>query len=494
MSSDTNTCYSLPHKGVILSVININSITAPARLQELQHFVDANDVSILALSETKLDATIHSSLYSLKGFHMPVLRNRTRKGGGVAIYVRNTLPFSQIECLESNTFETIWVKIKVSKVTLLLCSAYLPPSTTGDKQDEFLDYLSDSLLEAQRFCPDLTAFVGDLNAGNCWLPTDAANHSPITPFEMKLKTTSETLNLTQLIHSPTRIQNNTHNLRDLAFVSQPSLITATHVAPPFSNIDHLPLIISLSLQTKFERQNHTVTLWDYPKTNIDGLIAELSRTDWESITNENIDEAVESLTSTILHVAKLHIPTKTIKIRNNKPWFSAELRREMRKRDRLFKLAQRNNTEIDWTRWRSQRNLVTSLNRKLKNETIQNSIASLMDSRKSPYKYHKILKSITGFKRKTSLAPLIVGDDILSDDIEKSEALNSYFCSQTEINISEHHLESLRIYKSNHPRTPQEFQFTPITPREVMNTINILDTSKACGSDDLPIKLIKMTA
>ena len=144
-------------------------------------------------------------------------------------------------------------------------------------------------------------------------------------------------------------------------MSHPSLVRATQVAPPFSNIDHLPLIISLSLQTTFERQNPTVTIWDYPKTNTDGLIAELSRTDWESITNENIDEAVESLTKTILHVAKLHIPTKTIKIRNNKPWFSAELRREMRKRDRLFKLAQRNNTEIDWTRWRTQRNLVTNL-------------------------------------------------------------------------------------------------------------------------------------
>ena len=117
-----------------------------------------------------------------------------------------------------------------------------------------------------------------------------------------------------------------------------------------------------------------------------------------------------------------------------------------------------------------------------------------MNSRKSPYKYHKILKSITGFKRKTSLTPLIVGDDILSDDTEKTEALNSYFCSQTDINISEQHLESLRIYKSNHPRTRHEFQFTPITPREVMNTINTLDASKACGSDDLPIKLIKITA
>ena len=62
----------LPSKNVNISAININSITAPERPMELQSFVDSNDISILALSETKLDATIHPSLYSLEGFHAPV--------------------------------------------------------------------------------------------------------------------------------------------------------------------------------------------------------------------------------------------------------------------------------------------------------------------------------------------------------------------------------------------------------------------------------------
>ena len=86
----------LPHKSVNISAININSITAPDRLQELQHFVDNNDISILALSEMKVDSSIHPSLYTLTGFHTPVIKPRTRKGGGVAVYIRNTIPFSQI--------------------------------------------------------------------------------------------------------------------------------------------------------------------------------------------------------------------------------------------------------------------------------------------------------------------------------------------------------------------------------------------------------------
>ena len=215
---------------------------------------------------------------------------------------------------------------------------------------------------------------------------------------------------------------------------------------------------------------------------------------WNAITNADIEDAVELLTSAILRTAEAHIPKKVIRTRTHKPWVSAELRREMRKRDRLFKIAQNSNSERDWTRWRSQRNIVTGLNRKLKNEVIKHKVNLLIANKQTPYKYHKILKSITGFKQNTLMAPLIVADDILSDDLQKTEALNSYFCAQTEINITYDHLQSLREYKTSHPRTPHDFHFTPITPQEIMSIINGLDPSKACGSDGLTVRLVKMAA
>ena len=484
----------LPNKFVRISAININSITAPARLQELQNFVDSKDVSILALTETKLDSTIHPSLYQLNGFHAPVLNNRTRKGGGVAIFVRNTLPFSHIPSLESNSFETIWVKVRVQKSTLLICSSYLPPHTAAHKQCEFLDYLSDSILEAQKYLPDLITLVGDWNAGNSWLPHNAPHHSPITSFEVNLKNVTETLELSQLINTATRIQHGTHNLRDLAFVDRPQLIKAAEVTPPFSSIDHQPLLITLTLQTSHENQQPTIKIWDYKSTDIEGLTRTLSAINWSEITDKDIDEAVELLSSTIITAANQHIPTKLVRVRNDKPWFSAELRREMRKRDRLFRQARRRNTEQDWMRWRCQRNVVTSLNRKLKNENLKEKINALLDSKKSPYKYHQIIKSITGFKRSSTIPPLTVGDDILSEDHHKAEAFNSYFSSQTDIDVSNHHTESLERYKSNHIKTPHVFHFTPISPREVLKIINVMDASKACGSDGIPTKLIKMIA
>ena len=479
---------------VRISAININSITASARLQELQNFVDSNEVSILALTETKLDSTVHPSLYQLRGFHAPVLKNRTRKGGGVALFIRNSLPFSQISSIESISFEAIWIKVRVHKSTLLICSAYLPPNTTTEKQSEFLDYLSDSVTEANKFSPDLIALVGDWNAGNCWLSPINRYHTPVTPFEINLKHTTESLGLTQLINTATRIQGDTFNLRDLALVDRPALVKAVDVAPPFSNIDHLPLLITLSLLTKYEQQNMTKKIWDYQNTDIAGFTNSLSETNWNEIADKDTDEAVELLSTSIVRVAEKHIPTKIVRVRNNKPWFSAELRREIRKRDRLFRLAKQSNNERDWARWRCQRNIVTSRNRKLKNENLKNKVNRLLTSKQNPYEYHQILKSITGFKQQSTIPPLTVGDSIFSEDLHKAEAFNSYFSSQTNIEVSDHHVNFLDNYKTRSNKTPHVFHFTPITPREVMQKINGMDASKACGSDGLPTRLIKMTA
>lgn len=484
----------LQYKDIKISAININSITAPERLQELQHFVDANGISILALSEIKIDAEVHHSLYSLKGFHAPVLNFRTRRGGGVAIYIKSNIPFSHATDLENDGFETVWVRIKVKKETIVLCSCYLPPHASSEKQNEFLDYLTDSVSEAQKYMPDLIAVAGDFNAGNCWLPARAPRHSPVTPFETALKNTTETIALTQVINTATRIQNGIHNIRDLAFVDRTDLIKDVEVVPSFSNLDHLPLILTLSMQLHDNFPRPNIKIWDYSNTDIAGLIEALANTDWDYITNRDLDEAVDLLSTAVLRAADKYIPSKTIKIRNDKPWLTSELRREMRKRDRLFKQARSTDHAQAWDRWRSQRNLVTGLNRRLKREHLKLKINVLIENKKNPYKYHKILKSITGFRRDAVSAPLITDNNILNTDEQKAEAFNIYFCSQTNISVGNNHLKFLQKYKTDHIKTAHTLDFVPITPNEVLRTINKLDASKACGPDKLPAKLIKMSA
>ena len=192
-----------------------------------------NEIDVLLLTETKLDNTIHPSLYELQNFHQPFLNNRTRHGGGTATYVRSNISASRVPDLELDGEEWTWTLIKINSSTILTCSVYLPPNLTTDRLTYFTDRLADSITEAQRYSPTALLILGDLNTGNIFLESQYTKHSGITNFDFRLKDTIESLSMTQLIREPTRITDNTSNLRDLAITSNTDIIKSCGILSPF---------------------------------------------------------------------------------------------------------------------------------------------------------------------------------------------------------------------------------------------------------------------
>ena len=104
-----------------VSHVNINSITAPYRLDELEQFTESNKIHILCTTETKLDAAVHQSLYTLSSFSQPFTKHRNRRGGGVAIFARKYISCTRICELELEEVEWVWVKTRVKNGTLMIC-------------------------------------------------------------------------------------------------------------------------------------------------------------------------------------------------------------------------------------------------------------------------------------------------------------------------------------------------------------------------------------
>ena len=482
-------------KNISIAHININSITAFGKLQELENFVSVNQISIFALTETKLDNSVNPSLYTLRNFHPPLTRHRDRHGGGTAIYIHNSLTFSRIPSLELPGEEWIWVKIKVKRVTFFLCAIYLPPHPSAERQQDFIDRLTDSITLAQAHSPNVL-LTGDLNVGNLFLPTSTYQHSGITSFDHKIKDMAETLNLTQLITEPTRIENCTQNLRDLFFTSNLNLITNCGVLSSFSTLDHFPIFITLSIQNDISDDNNFTECWDYRKMDTERLTQQLLQTDCRAILDKDIDEATTDFTSHILDAARRCIPTKQIRQRQDKPWVTTELLRQIRKRERLFKIAKKRNTDKQaWARWRTQRNLVTNLNRQLYDEHIQNKVSLLLQHKHDPYKYHKILKDISGRRQNDSIPSLVQHDGTtVTNDMDKATLFNNHFAAQTQLDINSTHISQLQTYMTGDSVPVPTLQDIKISPSEVLKTLNNLDANKSCGSDQLPTKILKMTA
>ena len=71
--------------------MNVNSITANNKLDEIYSLCIHNNIDVICLNETKLDDSISNDDIMIPGFNAPFRSDRNRHGGGVAIYTRDYL-------------------------------------------------------------------------------------------------------------------------------------------------------------------------------------------------------------------------------------------------------------------------------------------------------------------------------------------------------------------------------------------------------------------
>ena len=94
--------------GVIAS-LNINSL--PAHIDEIKILLQEQNIHILALNETKIDADFPSELLKVEGYQFDRY-DRNRNGGGVAFYIRDSLEVDIREDLPVSSLELRCIEVK----------------------------------------------------------------------------------------------------------------------------------------------------------------------------------------------------------------------------------------------------------------------------------------------------------------------------------------------------------------------------------------------
>ena len=85
------------------SYLNIYSIRN--KFEPLVSFAGSN-LDILMVSETKIDDTFPESQFLIEGFSKPFRLDRTAKGGGISLYIREDIPCKYIKKITlNNSFE-----------------------------------------------------------------------------------------------------------------------------------------------------------------------------------------------------------------------------------------------------------------------------------------------------------------------------------------------------------------------------------------------------
>ena len=455
-----------------LSSLNIAHTNINGVRNKLDHVsAELSDYEIICVSETKLNPNFPTSKITINGYRTPIRKDRiTDNGGGLAIYTKHNIYTVRRQDLENNNIENIWIEVHTSNNKLLLGLFYRPP----DSSAEFWNHFEDSVESA-----------ADLNL-NMLIVGDFNNDLLSKYYNRKMTRIMQKFDLHHTINEATRFDGNTKSCLDLIMTNHKAIINNTKILPPFHS-DHCTVTAEVSFKT-YKAQSFKKTMWKFEEANIAGIEEQLDSTDWSFIsTNSNINEITQTFEEILMKASNDYVPKITFTVRpNDKPWMNSEIRKEIRKRDRLYHKAKISKSQIHWQNFKNKRNEVIDLIRSAKSNYMKKLQSSLSDPNLKPKAWYKIVNEITKLKNKNNPSPPLRKDNQINiHPFDKAQVLNKHFAEISSI--------------ENEPPLPDDpeppnhrFQSIIISEQDVKDQLHKLNASKPAGPDEIFPKLIKL--
>jgi len=350
-----------------LNILYTNCRSLYNKLDDLRCLTLQHLPHIICLCETWLDDTILDNELLIPSFVL-VRRDRNRNGGGVAIYIHESIPFKIISKHERIELLIIHLSLASNPLT---CLFYRPPSSNTSvlhDLEEALDVLPPSKTSN-------ILVLGDFNI-------DAApnmNNSVLSSIQAKH-------DLCQIISHPTRQTKSTSSTIDHVYLSNP--LSQTSTLSPLSTSDHCCILLTLSNVKPPHVKPTKRRVWIYQQADFDlanDKLAELSINETQPVDSVWTDWYAHFM-STMTEA----IPSKLVKPSNNLPYLTSDLLKLIRMKHRLFKHACAAATDLAWSKYKTIRNHVTSA---LKTARCRffNSLSSKLNSLSDFWKsFHKL--------------------------------------------------------------------------------------------------------
>ncbi|MCG8113671.1 MAG: reverse transcriptase domain-containing protein [Candidatus Thiodiazotropha taylori] len=456
-----------------LSILHLNIQSLTPKLDILRSESEAYDV--LVFSESWLTPLIDNSDIHVEHF-MPPFRTdrRGRPGGGVAIYVRDTLSCKRRPDLEIYSVESVWLELQVKSKRILIGGFYRPPNSN---QDHFT-LIKESIDKACNTNIADIVITGDFNI-------DMSNNNNNKVKELMLE-----YNLTQLISEPTHFTENSSSLIDLILVRNVNNILTSGVIDPFIadyTRYHCPVIAVLKF-TRPHPPSFQRKIWYYKLADYDKFRAILSESNLlEKVEiDDNIDHNVQVLTETTFRAAEESIPNKTVTIKPEcHPWITCGIKNLIRKRKRTYRKFKKTNNLYLWTKYKQIRNKTNSAVRKSKKDYFDNLDHLLSSENCNTKLFWKTSKQLLNLGQSTHKIPtLTMNHEIAETDLEKAQMLNSYFSSQTKVDDTSKPLPNL-------DPAQHVLESIIISGQDVLDVLKRLDVTKACGPDLISPRLLR---
>ena len=450
-------------------------------------FETHREIDILTLSETHIvqdSYTDNESLYTIPGYIF-IKKNRPQgKGGGVAAYIKSEIVWKERYDLENDDIESIWLEVFPNKAkSFLICCMYRPPENSKYLSSNFNKTFSNMLMTVTELQKEVI-LLGDLNVNFL-----KKNDNP------DIKDTINLFGFKQVITQPTRITDISSTLIDVIITNKVSNISTTDVIPlSLSDHDMVGCVRKLNHQT-FDHK--TIHCRNYSKYNHNNLRQDLLTQSWDRFYEiEDVNTALEYFTSVLIRLFDKHAPPIQKKVKGQPcPWLPNDLKKHMNARDKLLRKARKTNMEIDWSNYKSKKNMCNNAIKSARSTYHKNLIN---ENANDPRSFWKCIKQVIPNKSKgnSSSVPFIKDNNINNNIEHKSKA--DIFCSFFTTIANNLKGKCLRLrncawFKPNKQgiRTTAKFKFQIISSSWVERELRSLKRSKTTGPDNLPPGLLK---
>ena len=455
--------------------MNITSL--PKHLEELKIFLQQIPFEILSLNETRLDDTIENNTVRIPGYNI-IRRDRNRRGGGVAILVKNNYSYIVRNDLLTNDLEAICIELtlRVSRPILIL-NWYRPP----DSEAQVFDWFEEFLQKAEAENKELI-ILGDLN---CDLYANMPNSNT-----KKLVELINAYQLKQLIKEPTRVTANTRTLIDVIITQLGNTnVTASGVVH-IGISDHSLVYTCRKISTQ-KGKPKIVEIRQFKNFNRQAFERDLNQAfAGSNVYHHNDPNEIWKVWKTIfLAIADKHAPLRHRKVRSNyNPWITAEIKNLSHHRDFLKKKAVTHNSIYYFNEYKKCRNNLNKTIKDTKSNYYKNKFNACKDHKENWKLINELLNNTTS--KTTIINELIVDGEKTAGDENIANEFNSFFSrigpSLAE-NINPSDVDPLSFIT---PVT-QNFDFQNISHDEIWEEIKQMKTTKSSGYDKISMRLLQ---
>ena len=451
-----------------LNLLSLNCRSLFPKIDDLRLLALSDPPDIIAVCETFLDQSISSSELAIANLTL-IRRDRNRHGGGVALYIREDLPFRVI--IKHPWIELLVVQLSVKKRNITCGIFYRPPSSNSSVLHE-LEAAIESLPPSKL---DSFVLMGDLNI----------NFTSTTSSPPQISSIMDKISLRQIVSEPTRCTiTSTPTVIDHVYLSEKLNFSSCNILPPIGGSDHNCVSVSLQLSTpKLKSTRRQV--WLYKKADFVSVNDSLHRIPSSMFPDDDVDNFWSQWYDLYMSTMSSFIPKKTISSHKQLPYISKDLLILIRKKQRLFKQAKRLNSHCAWLKYNKARNKTTSALRKSKQHFFTKLSMNVQSPRDFWSDYYKL------FSKRERIPDNLTHETLTAtNSVEKASLLNKFFssCFGLKPSADQSTTPSLTI------KPPVSLSQIPCSVDEVFKLLSTYKARTSSGPDGISSTMLRNTA